>query len=53
MKLRKVRVKNIQDVDIYVCDVFGTVHTIFPKQEKTLLMLAESEGQRRKKNGIK
>lgn len=46
LKLKKIKVRNTQDVDICVRDYLGNKYVLFPNEEKKLIVF---EGE--KKNG--
>lgn len=48
MKLKEKIIKNTSAVDMFVKDVYGVTHTIFPSKEKSLLLFVEEKksGQR-------
>ena len=39
LKLKKKKVKNDTDVDLYIRDAYGEEHIVFPKQEKIIFVL--------------
>ena len=43
LKLKRIRVKNTRDVDIYVRDAFGKEHVLFPNDEKKLVVLEKEK----------
>lgn len=43
LKIKKKKIKNDNAVDIYVRDCFGTIHVIFPKGEKLLMMFVKEK----------
>ena len=43
LRLKKIRVKNTQEVDIYVRDAFGKEHILWPTQEKKIILLQKGK----------
>lgn len=43
LRLKKIRVKNTRDVDIYMKDAFGKEHVLFPNEEKKLVVLEKEK----------
>jgi len=43
LKLKKIKIKNNQDVDIVIRDAFGKEHLLFPREEKKLVVLEKEK----------
>jgi len=43
LKLKRIKVKNTKDVDIYIKDAFGKEHMLFPNEEKKLVVLEKEK----------
>ena len=43
LKLKRIRVKNTREVDIYVKDAFGKEHVLFPNEEKRLVVIEKEK----------
>ncbi len=43
LKLKRIRVKNTREVDIYVRDAFGKEHVLFPNEEKRLVVIEKEK----------
>ena len=39
IELKKKKIKNNTDVDLYIRDAYGEEHIVFPKEEKTIFVL--------------
>lgn len=44
IRLVNKKIKNTRDTDIYVRDVYGKEHIIYPQEEKILLMMKKTGG---------
>jgi len=43
LKLKKIKIKNNQDVDIVIRDAFGKEYLLFPKEERKLAVLEKEK----------
>lgn len=43
LKLKRIKVRNDKSVDICIHDCFGTEYVLFPKQEKTIMVIKPKE----------
>lgn len=43
LKLKRIKIKNNQDVDIVIRDAFGKEYVLFPDEEKRLVVLEKEK----------
>ena len=48
MKLEKVKIKNNKSVDMYIVDGFNNEYILFPKEEKTIVVIKNNKKEGKK-----